>query len=542
MENNMYHILQKLLIKNNIKLHQEELKLQLLSHPSYPSLHALTGVMNHFNVDNLAVKLPSTKEVLSQLPKYFIANVNHEETEQLVLVERKEKRVRLLISKKESKTISEDEFTSQWDGITVAIEKDDTIKETKKNPLSSVATWGLIVIGGILAGLFLFNTLDTFPMAHFILSILGLVLSIFIVQHELGIQSTASNQFCNLTENTSCDAILNSKGASIFGMFKLSDVSLVTFAGYLCCWFTLALSGATTASTIVVLTIAALPFTVYSIYYQGIIVKKWCPLCLGIVGILWLQVIPLFIAPETLTSLVFTTEEILMTTLTFFVVASVWSFVKTLLKKKETLAELEVEHYKFKRNFSLFHALYSEGKSLTNTQGVPDEIILGNRKAPLTLTLVTNPLCYYCKDAHQDIEQLLKQRPESIKVRIRFMVDPDQKESTLYKTISELLHVFNTNGQSATIELLNQLYADDADVNSWVEQQNIHYNPGYDKIMNAQNDWCSDNAINFTPALYLGDKPYPKEYDRKDLLFFIDDLIEKQQTIIAPIEQELKAS
>ena len=54
MDAQLYQLLQLLIVKNNIQLHKEELKLQLLSHPSYPSLHSVTGVLEHFGVPNVA--------------------------------------------------------------------------------------------------------------------------------------------------------------------------------------------------------------------------------------------------------------------------------------------------------------------------------------------------------------------------------------------------------------------------------------------------------------------------------------------------------
>lgn len=80
MHKQLHTILKKMVIKNNIHINQEELKLQLLSHPSYPSLHAMTGVLGHFNINNLALRLLVNEEILAQLPPCFIANVKKEDS------------------------------------------------------------------------------------------------------------------------------------------------------------------------------------------------------------------------------------------------------------------------------------------------------------------------------------------------------------------------------------------------------------------------------------------------------------------------------
>ena len=43
-------IVKKLLSKNAISFDKKELDFQIQSHPSYPSLHAITGVLDHFNI------------------------------------------------------------------------------------------------------------------------------------------------------------------------------------------------------------------------------------------------------------------------------------------------------------------------------------------------------------------------------------------------------------------------------------------------------------------------------------------------------------
>ena len=73
MKDNLSFLIQKLLKKSSIVLNFDELSFQIQSHPSYPSLHAVTGVLSHFNIENVAVQVPVNKETLSQLPECFLA-------------------------------------------------------------------------------------------------------------------------------------------------------------------------------------------------------------------------------------------------------------------------------------------------------------------------------------------------------------------------------------------------------------------------------------------------------------------------------------
>jgi hypothetical protein len=44
--------------------------------------------------------------------------------------------------------------------------------------------------------------------------------------------------------------------------------------------------------------------------------------------------------------------------------------------------------------------------------------------------------------------------------------------------------------------------------------------------LEKQSSWCLKNAINFTPEILINGHSFPKEYDRTDLVYFIEDLYE----------------
>ena len=48
-------------------------------------------------------------------------------------------------------------------------------------------------------------------------------------------------------------------------------------------------------------------------------------------------------------------------------------------------------------------------------------------------------------------------------------------------------------------------------------------------ILDLQRQWCQDNGVNFTPAFFVEGKEFPRAYERNELTFFIDDLIEDQE-------------
>ncbi|MCD2258644.1 vitamin K epoxide reductase family protein [Psychroserpens luteolus] len=533
MQDQLYKILEKLIVKTNIQVNKEELKLQFSSHPSYPSLHALTGVLDHFNIPNLALRLAVNEDMLQQLPKHFIANIESDQKDILVLIEKKKNGIKITSNPRENKIITNEEFLKRWNGIVVAIEKDETVKETFESPTKKMAKWILSGLGILLVGYLILSNNSVFASTHFLLSIVGLIISVFILNHELGLQSNTTNNFCNLSEHTSCDAVLNSKGASFFGILKLSDISIIVFSCYCLCWLLFFVSGTSNYSILSIATLLAFPFVVYSLYYQYSVVKKWCPLCLSIASVLILQITALVVFGAFFKTIRIDVQTMVLFSMATLTSIGVWSFIKPLLRKKEVLEKTEIAHYKFKRNFSLFNVLLNEGDAFSAFNSIPGEIVLGNKDAKIEVVLVTSPFCYYCKKAHRDIDQLLHRIGDKVKLIIRFNANVNNPDDQLFQVASRLLKIYNTQSKNEILKALNEVYSDDVNLEHWINHKPYEVSVFYNTILKIQSDWCQTNAINFTPALYINNKLFPKEYDRKDLIYFIDDLTEQLDTTIS---------
>lgn len=117
MKDTLSFLVQSLLQKNKIKVDREELNFQIQSHPSYPSLHAITGVLTHFNIDHLALRVPIDANTLSQLPNSFIAQLKFDNTTDLVLVIRKGNKYKAILNNKKSKTLTTTDFLQEFTGI-----------------------------------------------------------------------------------------------------------------------------------------------------------------------------------------------------------------------------------------------------------------------------------------------------------------------------------------------------------------------------------------------------------------------------------------
>jgi ABC-type bacteriocin/lantibiotic exporter with double-glycine peptidase domain len=231
MKDPLFLLVQKLLKLNKISFDKNELEFQIKSHPSYPSLHAITGVLDHFNIENVAANVPVNSATLTQLPDCFIAQVNTEQNKDLVTVEKEGENYIIISTDNKKNKISENDFLQKFTGIIVAVEQSEDNLPVKTN--SSIAK---IIVGSALVLLASFivyqNTTSLFTPLHLILSIIGVVISVAIIKQELGLKTTIGDAFCAGTDDKKdCDAVLTSKGAEIFKNYKLSDFSILYFTG-----------------------------------------------------------------------------------------------------------------------------------------------------------------------------------------------------------------------------------------------------------------------------------------------------------------------
>ena len=521
------YLLNELLKLNSIKVDKKELEFQFESHPSYPSLHSITGVLAHFNIENLAIEVPNDIEILLQLPKFFIAYITDEKGKRFVLAIQANEHIEIVYDKKSRANLTNEAFLQVWSGIIVAVEKTENYQKS----LESHSLPKYILYISTLSLLFIFfqSNITWFKAVHFLVSILGATISIIIVQHELGKYSVILDKFCSRNnEKTSCDDVLKSKGATLIGNIKLSDVGLIYFFGIILSWLLLSLIINASDNIIVLLSIAAVPFTFYSLIYQRFVVKKWCPLCLSVLAIIWIHGASLFLYNQKIK---YATDlnSLLAVTLGFIVVFLIWFFIYPKLKTEQEHKKLQITYNRFKNKYSVFDALISRNSAIDTKLGMAPEIILGKKdeKPALEIVLITNPLCGHCKSAHQAVEPLLKSRKKTIRVVIRFNVNTRNGSDQDVLIAARLLAIYHKREESTFIEALDEIYSD-ASPQNWLMKWNIEEKDEYFELLNNEKEWCQANNINFTPEILLNGRAFPKEYGRNDLQYFIDDLIEKE--------------
>lgn len=518
-----YHLEELIILwlgKMGYNTHTKTLKKRLLSHPDYPGLIAITDTLTDLHIENTAAQI--SHDSLKELTDPFLAYIQKGHEEQFVYVEPLGNgTLKVYSDAAKSLIVTGAQFSKLWTGLIVACDRNGSRSFQWKEHRQSLALCGTLACALVLFSL---NNPPVASILHFILSLGGMLVCSLIVGHELQAKNALAAKFCSLGKNLSCDAVLGSGAATLFAGIKLSDAGLVFFSAQTLTWLLGGIAMDTVIGSQALVSLIALPFTLFSVYYQGAVVKKWCPLCLAVVSILWLQAISF--AGFYLDMNGWPTGRFLL--LLPFAMAMVslgWTLLKPVLKNAMLVPELSLENLTFRRNHYLFLPYYNSAPAtVTSIRGVP-EIVLGNRHGGTDLILVSNPLCNACIKAHKKISQMLD-RYDDLRVRIRFYVPVENSEEPRLLVAAKLLELYRNDPETGIREM-HHWYAS-PDPSKFLSRHSAQFKIADLETLKAHRQWCHENEVYATPALFINGKRFPSYYNVSDIEFFIEHIMENE--------------
>ena len=524
------YILYELISKAGYTIKMADLERQYLSHPDMGMLSSITDTLNDFKIPNEAAEInPST---IFELTEPFIAFIRHNQTEQFVLITiANNKEIELFNGKDKPFNISFTEFENIFSGIIVAIDSN-----AERNRLTiSLSSPILFQLSGVLAIVYLifFNhEPNVSRLLYGVTALAGLAFSILLYAKALGANNALLNRFCTLTKTTDCNLVLQSGAAKIGKYISLTDIGIIYFAFQ--CFYQLANHE---LSLLYAISIIAALFSFYSVYQQAVVIKKWCPLCLGVVGILLMQGV---LAVSALSNISIQINYVFLTLCILVLSALAWYFVKPLIAKSNQLKEKDIELLGFKRNYHLFLPFYISAPTihddqLTDTQ----QIIIGRKNAPVQITLITNPLCKACQKAHAVLNVLLQQYPKDLALRIVFYVPFQNLHDPRTMIAGWLVDTYSTDKQTG-IDAIEKWYAD-PDVKNF---DNLRIPIEVIKMQQAflqnHSEWCLEKQLTLTPILLLNNKLFPLIYRTEDLPYHIEAVIDFERKMYSDVHSSVQ--
>lgn len=516
----------------NAKISQSTLDKEIHEHPNYPGFLSISDVLNKYDIENIVARFDINK--FKQLPTPFILQLKQEtDTYQFGVVKTIENNTAQYyntITKTWQECGVDELFHKSMELVLLAQAEDGVIetkyeeklKEEKIKKISDYAIASCIPLIIIIASVYSYFDLGSnaiFSILFTVLTFIGSVITILLLWYEVDQNNALLQQICAAGRKRNCGAVLQSTDAKIFGI-SWSSIGFVYFTGSLISLLALGISTTTTLNFLALLNVIAVPYIIYSIYYQRKI-KQWCVLCLSVQAILALQFIVAFLAdwqylPLTFYGLIKILPQLMLAyALPFIMVSIMMPKFKKAKQGEKTFLELQ----RLKHSPEIFQAMLEKQRQSTiSAEGLG--ITIGNRNATNKIIKVCNPYCGPCANAHSPMEELLSNNPD-LQLQIIFNVTNEKTDLTSHP-VRHLLAIDEAEDGKMTSQALDDWYlAETKNYNIFSSKYPLKDGLNrQDRKIDAMQDWCNKTNIHFTPTFFINGYQLPPNYSVNDLKYF----------------------
>ena len=512
------------------------IKTKLKQDAAYPSLASIVNCLDEWKINSLAAEL-ETEHLITAVPYPCIAHLKKNGGRFVVLKNVTETTVNY-IDPIEGPTIKPLEaFLKEWSGNTLIVEATKLsgevdykkkLKEEKKKKYK----------GAILIGLMSFFLL---LLVHFIgvkyapakvmyvggallcVHLLGLVVSILLVQTKYKANSSWTKVLCPVSETVSCDDVINSSGGKILGI-ELVDIGMVYFSGAITYLLLggLAHTLGSTVWALAVLSLCSLPFTIYSVAYQWLVIKKWCFLCLLVVGVLWIHFLVHLIGGTITISTVPNWFDLLLIAPSYLVVMVAWFGIKSMIPAVLNEPNLKNELARFSILPQLLQSLIADAPIVDLAMlenwvllvlEIEEEEEEEEEEVPQVLSVILSPTCPPCNRSYFEIIRfakgkvplqimLLSNKSNEDETRlVSYRIQSYVKQQQNPKALEALTYWFELSKAGKSTKLWFEKYPA-------IEEQEEKYEAAISKNWNL----LYQQNINSIPSLILGDRLVSNEY------------------------------
>ena len=506
----------------------------LQNHPDWPSMLCITDSLNKWNIPNGVGKIEIDK--IDELPTPFLAYTHDRENPLAIVTEISSDTINLF-QKNYNKPVTEtkEHFIKKWGGVYLIAEPNEHSGDAnynasrKKSFLNSLIPFAAVTALVILSFFFLNNTILTNAALlsvstlnvylQYFIFLAGIVVTSLLLWYEIDKNNPLLQKVCTGIAKGDCNAILTGKQAKVFNWLSWSEVGFFYFTG---CLLVMLGIGELRVSLffLACLNILALPYTMFSVYYQWKVAKQWCVLCLAVQALLLLGGINIIASNFLYSSPQFSFLLIANCLLLLALPVLIWFVIKPYILQLQQAKNTKREHLRIKFNVEIFETLLKKQKSITHsTDGLGIDI--GNPSAHNTIIKVCNPYCGPCAKAHPKIEALLEQN-KNVKAKIIFTTENDEANPA-FKPVTHLLAIAEKNNYAKTKQALDDWYLpDDKDYNEFEKK----YPPNGELLkqghkLEMMEKWCKATDIAFTPTIFINGQQLPDAYSIEDLQYFL---------------------
>lgn len=525
----------RLLLQNmQVNVTARTLQRDIHDHPDHPSLLSISDVLDNYGIENITARFDTDKII--NIPPPFITQVKGKRSnlDYFTVVNVINRDHIEYYDPEKHKIVKEstDSFLPRFTGLVLLAHAEESagdkdfehkVRNDRRNHLMRYsALFCLPVILALFCGYHLQqHGLQAIPyILYSTLFLLGSILGMLLILFEVDQHNPALKAICSMGKKVYCGAILQSKGSHIAGI-SWSTIGFFYFFGSLLLLLHAGIDNTGALFFLSWLSIPAICYVPFSIYYQWRIVKQWCSLCLSVQAILLLQ----FVLSITMTwknstiDKIITPSFISIAVLAYLIPTIALVILLPLLRKVKEGQRNKRELERLRHKPEVFESLLKVQKAIAqDTTGLG--ITIGNPKAQNRIIKVCNPYCGPCAKAHPVIEKLVQNNPD-IQVQIIFTATNSENDLKALP-VKHLLAIAATGDQLLTREALDDWYMSEKKdykafalrrpISDTLERQGAK--------LDAMAEWCRNMDIMFTPTYFINGHQLPGIYRVSDLNYF----------------------
>ena len=476
-------------------------------HPHKYNLFGLSSMLSDYGIKNSGIKILDKNEIHSiEVP--FIAHT----VSDFVIVEKVYENEIQYIERNTRIKNPLDEFYEIWTGYIMIAEPE------YKTHFQCELFYNLrkIVILFILLFLFIFTFISNKSYFHFgailllIISFVGAYVSYLLVLKQLHIQNDYADKLCSIFKYSDCNNILESDASKLFGVSSWSEVGLGYFISnaIIICFLP------SFIPCLLIINFFCIPYSIWSIWYQKIKTKQWCPLCLSVMFLLWSVFITgLGFGYTDFSAISF--FGLIITGSIYLISVLIINMLISIITRSSNLENILYEINSIKADEDVFATLLKKQLRYEVNKDT-SRILLGNPHSRILITVLSNPHCNPCSLMHKRINELLRKN-KNICIQYIFSSFSEELDMSNKFLIGKF---FQKNGEAK--DIYDQWFERGKfNKNEFFKQHSIDINtPDVIKEFESHNQWKEKSGLRATPTILVNGYNLPYNFKIEDLRYF----------------------
>jgi uncharacterized membrane protein len=493
-----------LLLKNKgVNINPDLIEKELGKHPDRWSLLGMSDVLDSFQIENEAYYIDDAH--LAEMEGAFIAHTRQDGF--ITVNKRHAGYVFVSDDQHRNQKMPVGDFQNIFTGYILTVGENPQPGRGQSLTILTASMYYIMPVAAallFLAALFLhhnyLNQLAWYSLLVTIIKVAGLATTVVLLMQGLNSNNPFIQKLCKGGEKTDCNAIINSPAAKIFKGLSWSEAGFFYFGGTVL----LALfptHGVFSWSVLFTVSLATLPYTFYSIYYQAKVAKQWCVFCCIVQALLWLEALTHVLLSgfnfKDLISALSSGQfaQWVSVGCCFLLPIILWFSIRPFLFQTGELLAIKKQFRQIKYNSNVFSALLNNRPQFTS----PHEswsFALGNINATNIITMVSNVNCNPCGEAHGHLQALMD-RNDNLQVRILFGTDNPEKV-----VVCRHLMALSRSGDQALMRAALHDWHARKDYQSWAKQYPVKLEDIELEQLKKQEEWCRMANILGSPTFF----------------------------------------